>query len=245
MIAQRRAYLKNPADNSDVVATQSSESVLPTQTKFTFRGDYAADSLEGLLLSAHPHTLFVGIPAPAVTLRDVLDAAYDPPRTYFDHYFNEGLAPAPHIQTLLEKPGHRLVCALAVNGKLDSIPLLGRISASTRVSTQSPHSHAFISHLIPEYCSPLGKAKYYFIGVVAPSLIWRLQSLYLAEEAGNQVGKLYGEWSTKFGSNKTAIDYRAPDINLTLEAITPRMAMESMNSERLEMYLKVFASFYS
>lgn len=242
MIAQRRAYLDDPAHMVDESTAPSSEPPEPTQPKFSFRGNHTAESLEGMLLSAHPHTLYVGITAPAVTLRDILDANYDPPRTYFAHYFTEGLAPADHLQTLLENVSHRLVCTFAVNGKLDGIPLLSRNAASVGASAVKTHNHAFISHLIPEYCSPLGKAKYYFIGVVAPSLIWRLQSLYLAEEASDRVGELYGEWTTKYGNHQQDDDatYRTPDVNLSLEAITPRMAMECMNSERLEMYTKTF-----
>ena len=220
----------------DETTVQSSQAWVPPQPKFSFRGNHTAESLEGMLLSAHPHTLYVGVPAPAITLRDILDADYDPPRTFFDHYLIEGLAPAEHLQTILEDSSHKLVCTLAVNGKLDGIPLLSRIAVSPGNLAKKTHNHAFMSHLIPEFCSPLGKAKYYFIGVVAPSLIWRLQSLYLAKEASDRVGTLYGEWITKYGKRCDDILSFTPDVNLSLEAITPRMAMECINSERLEMY---------
>ena len=237
MIVQRSAYLADLSNNG-----QGSSS-LPTETlmdglkkcKFSVRGSHTADSLEEMVISAHPYTLYIGISAPTVTLTDVLDTVHDPPRTYFEHYLIEGLAPSSHLYSLLDKADHRLICTLAVNGRLDGLPLLSRIPSMSTNCARKPHNHSFITYLIPEYCTPLGKAKYYYIGVVAPTLIWRMQSLYLAEEASSHIRKLYDNWMKNNSISRNSSEYGGPDVNLILESITPRMAMENMNNERLEM----------
>ena len=41
--------------------------------------------------------------------------------------------------------------------------------------------------MAPEFCRVLGKSKWYFCGLVAPSVVWRVSSLALSVEARDSV----------------------------------------------------------
>eukprot|EP01034_Spumella_vulgaris_P022615 gene22615-28752_t len=49
------------------------------------------------------------------------------------------------------------------------------------------HSHSNAIYLIPDFCRPIGRVKWLTVGFVAPSIIWRIQSLLHSVEARNVV----------------------------------------------------------
>ena len=163
------------------------------------------------------------------------------PKTFYEHYCAEGLVPQEHLDRLARDDTHRMACALAVSGRLDGTQLLGRVtdsavaSAAAAAGETAPrlHRHNTTSHLIPEYCLPLGRAKHYYTGLVAPGLLWRVQSLLLAHETGEHCQRLYREWQL---SHCAPLDAPAampmPSLAALLEAITPRMCLELIDSER-------------
>ena len=74
------------------------------------------------------------------------------------------------------------------------------------------HRHALRTSLIPEFCRPLGKAKWMFVGLVAPAVIWRVQSLLIAVEVRSAVDHLLGSFHAQSGQGpggESATDGRA------------------------------------
>jgi hypothetical protein len=57
------------------------------------------------------------------------------------------------------------------------------------------HSHALDVMLAPEFCRVIGEARWYFCGLSAPSVVWRIQSLLLAIEAREVVVQLMDTFS--------------------------------------------------
>ena len=49
------------------------------------------------------------------------------------------------------------------------------------------HTHADSIMMAPEFCRVLGEGKWYFCGLVAPSVVWRVSSLALSVEARDSV----------------------------------------------------------
>ena len=104
--------------------------------------------------------------------------------------------------------------------------------------------------MAPEFCRVVGEAKWFFCGLVAPSVIWRMQSLVLAEEARSAVMVLMDAAPTvgksqeeimivnevtelaKMTGVASSVPIVLPSSLIMLEAITPRMAGERLNSER-------------
>ena len=87
-----------------------------------------------------------------------------------------------------------LVKVRGLVGCLSFVPLLGRTHHRVifegrprkdyqmrQVLTGVNHHHA-ISYFHPAHCEVLGKVEWYFVGLFAPSVLWRLQSLLLAAE---------------------------------------------------------------
>lgn len=57
------------------------------------------------------------------------------------------------------------------------------------------HSHALEVMLAPEFCRVIGEARWYYCGLSAPSVVWRIQSLLLAVEAREVVVQLMDDFS--------------------------------------------------
>jgi hypothetical protein len=170
------------------------------------------------------------------SLHSVLDKAVDPDKTFFEYYTSENLAALDILKELYEDSTHTLLTALPVSGKMDATSMLLPATKGKNLEHAKPHRHSITSHLIPEFCSPLGKAKYYYIGMTAPCLVWRLQSLFLAQEAATHTKRLYKEWQV---ANHQDVETHHTEVvlgaHLMLTAITPRMTLENINSERYEM----------
>ena len=62
----------------------------------------------------------------------------------------------------------------------------GRVSQKLN-NAHKDHIHAVDVMLAPEFCRVIGEARWYFCGLSAPSVIWRVQSLLLAVEARDVV----------------------------------------------------------
>lgn len=58
------------------------------------------------------------------------------------------------------------------------------------------HTHAAINMLIPEFIRVIGEAKWFYCGLAAPSVMWRVQSLLLAVEARKEILDLVDSFST-------------------------------------------------
>ena len=112
------------------------------------------------------------------------------------------------------------------------------------------HTHSDSIMMAPEFCRVVGEAKWFFCGLVAPSVIWRMQSLVLAEEARSALMVLMDVAPTvgrsqeeimianevtelaKMTGVASSVPIVLPSSLIMLEAITPRMAGERLNSER-------------
>lgn len=206
-----------------------------------YRGPRSAKSLEGTVFFLAPHRLFIGLcpfNGEEVTINDVMDPKAAVPKTFLEHYLEEGSIPPDVLQGYSADPNHRMIRCMGISGKLNGVRLLNRI---TSAHDNKVHRHAYVIHLIPEYCSMMGNALYYYVGLAAPCFAWRLKSLLLAQEARDHTWRLYKEYALAEGS--LADSLQLPSIDMVLEAITPRMCLEIMDSERLELVGDSFLKF--
>eukprot|EP00595_Chromulina_sp_UTEXLB2642_P000948 CAMPEP_0196763732 /NCGR_PEP_ID=MMETSP1095-20130614/4626_1 /TAXON_ID=96789 ORGANISM="Chromulina nebulosa, Strain UTEXLB2642" /NCGR_SAMPLE_ID=MMETSP1095 /ASSEMBLY_ACC=CAM_ASM_000446 /LENGTH=1704 /DNA_ID=CAMNT_0042117539 /DNA_START=96 /DNA_END=5207 /DNA_ORIENTATION=+ len=133
------------------------------------------------------------------------------------------------------------------------IPLLEKKSNS-----KAPHSshHEKIYTSSRASCIILGHSKYFFLGLIAPSIIWRITSLLLAEEARSYLTSLFDKSfsyeiskcnnlsvDVLFNKNKSEDTLSIPSNNTILESITPRRCNEHINFERLEFIGDTFLKF--
>jgi hypothetical protein len=254
MIIQKQRYIEQGAMlNSKLSVNGEGDK----RFKNVYRGPYTPESLQGMVLSIAPHSLYIGVKSEKrKTLMSVMNPATDDTKTFYDHFIKEGSTPRADLDRIVADPTQHLVRALAVNGKLDAAALLGRVLYAPGDDNMSPdnnridssvtcklHRHSYMSYLLPEFCTPLGRAEYYFTGLIAPCLMWRVQSIFSAIELRTSVGELYREWKlTHPGLNMleddldvTSSSSMVPGIMAHLEASTPRMCVELIDSERLEM----------
>jgi endoribonuclease Dicer len=155
-----------------------------------------------------------------VTLKDVMK----PGTTYLQHLIAKSAYPAERLQMMSKLETHRLIGVTSVVGKFSAENLLSVVE-----HIEVNHSHTpTVSHLLPEACTVLGPLRYYCLGLMLPSVLWRLQSCFLADECLR-----YVEFCAENKEESSAkITY--PSIPMILEALTPRMAHEIFDSERLE-----------
>ena len=235
----------------DYVSPIVDEDILPTP-KLRYRGDHTVVMLHEMLIATTPHNLYVGLPLrereKCCCLTDSMDKDSANTKTFFDHYRDSNLLSHDDLQNLVARSRFKMARVLAVNGKLDTLPMLARLTNVKEEMARKPHHHSFISHLPPDYCVILGLARYYYIGIVAPSCVWRLLSLILAAEATAFVRNLSQKHFVPSSlsppaDSKAVYFHLTPSLSIMLDAITPRMCMESMDSERLEMLGDSFMKF--
>jgi hypothetical protein len=98
-----------------------------------------------------------------------------------------------------------------------------------------------VNHVLPHSCTPLGRARWHYVKIFYPSVVTRLKSLLLAEEARACVLTLMPVSSSSYSNSDVTSQttphhhhrhHRLPTVNEILQAITPRAAEESINSER-------------
>lgn len=98
-----------------------------------------------------------------------------------------------------------------------------------------------VNHVLPHSCTPLGRARWHYVSIFYPSVVTRLKSLLLAEEARACVLTLMPVSSSSYSNSDVTSKstshhhdrhHRLPTVNEILQAITPRAAKESIISER-------------
>lgn len=67
--------------------------------------------------------------------------------------------------------------------RLSLIQILRNTQSESYAS--AAHNHTSITHLLPSQCKLLGRGRWFFCGLVVPSITWRVQSLLLSIEARN------------------------------------------------------------
>lgn len=173
------------------------------------------------------------------------------------------------LAALAQKPNYHLISVVGIAGKLTLICLLKNPFAGLNEGMalqqirRKAHSHATPIYIIPELSQAIGKCKWYAVGLVFPSVAWRLKSLLLAFEVRGRILQsilAYDRRSVKNNKNeyeitdshesanakftdalkmtqqeKLNLPFSFPNLSIMLEAITPRCITELIDSERLEM----------
>jgi dsRNA-specific ribonuclease len=214
------------------------------------------------------------------------------PVTYLQIHLKRYPMYKKEILALANNSDHYLIKAVSMIGKLTLHPLLTK-TANRYVKPQNfktnyltgnvvscigikerrrkYHCHASVQYLIPQFCQVLGKCKWYAVGLVVPSLVWRLEALLLAVEARKTLLKAIVNYDNRLLSIKKkgllseqeqnknggifdqichpemmiktsrngeiSIDqlpFTFPNASLMLEALSPRLVGEMIDSERLE-----------
>jgi dsRNA-specific ribonuclease len=173
------------------------------------------------------------VAAPESSTAETTDSPIKPkkvPVTFEEYYRSKKIIPEECLDRLVKKPNYTFLSCFQVTR---SITLELMLLPSGLIS-KVKHPHIGKSELLPEFCVILGEAKWFFAGILLSSLLWRVQSLVLAYESSqflhNLIKEAYlsrPEISQHLADNPVAID-------VTLESLTVRMALESMNNERLE-----------
>jgi len=178
--------------------------------------------------------------------------------TYLQYYLSKGRLTMERADAMRESNSHELIRAMGVNMRLSLIQILRNTQSESYAS--AAHNHTSITHLLPSQCKLLGRGRWFFCGLVVPSITWRVQSLLLSIEARNVLsqklslkqnlsGSLFQKMkesirkqtscsgSSFFGVNDVQISNSTtalPSANMMLAALTPRLALEIHDSERLE-----------
>jgi hypothetical protein len=83
--------------------------------------------------------------------------------------------------------GHALIRAAAVPARLSLVQILKNTPPGAFSS--GAHSHTAITHLLPAQCKALGHSKWFFCGLIYPSIMWRVQGLLVSMEVRNMLGR--------------------------------------------------------
>ena len=130
----------------------------------------------------------------------------------------------PLLTQLADRRDHSLMAAFQLSLREDRSCLL---VAGKKTKDKDP------LHLVPELCRAVGRAKWYYFGKLLPSLLYRLQSLLLVEEARRFL--FSGSARSGVGSCGAVgvVEHPVlPSLELMLEALTPKLCYEPFNSER-------------
>lgn len=227
-------FLMNAADQAQEMISnllQERQCVSEGKSKPRYELFQARDAAQLLgKVVCHRHG-FLSLPieeGEKLTIRDNLMLKNGNSITYAEYYLSKGLASAEAVKGMVESPSHHLLSAIGVPGNFIVENFLGCTENTANYSRLST-----IAHLIPETCEIIGNARDYFLSISMPAILWRAQSMQLAKECLAEVHNLYmrSEWGA------TACDFDSgcinPSISLILEAITPRMCQENIDSERV------------
>eukprot|EP00602_Paraphysomonas_sp_CaronLab_P011866 CAMPEP_0185040496 /NCGR_PEP_ID=MMETSP1103-20130426/38629_1 /TAXON_ID=36769 /ORGANISM="Paraphysomonas bandaiensis, Strain Caron Lab Isolate" /LENGTH=695 /DNA_ID=CAMNT_0027579821 /DNA_START=89 /DNA_END=2176 /DNA_ORIENTATION=+ len=213
------------------------------------------ESLTNVLFSRGYNRIYIGIndPHELKSLCDVMKSTTAGskcmPVTFKEHYLSKNRISPSEVARIESDPSHRLVHAASVSGRLSLVQVLDKVVTENIIDQE--HSHVSIQHLLPEQCVVLGDALWFLVGQVAPSMMWRVMSLLLALEARDHIMATlplpvplhiiqsavdmdYPKESTCACENYRNV--RLPSPKLVLEALTPRMTKEVLDSERLEFF---------
>ena len=83
--------------------------------------------------------------------------------------------------------GHTLIRAAGVPARLSLIQILNHTQSEPIAAIA--HDHTSTTHLLPAQCKILGRGRWFFCGLILPSIAWRVQSLLLAMEVKHVVFK--------------------------------------------------------
>jgi dsRNA-specific ribonuclease/ERCC4-related helicase len=189
--------------------------------------------------------------------------------TFQEYYLGKGLvtwseiekmtsqqqtSPSPSSTSSLSSPQLPLIKAASLAGRLSLVQILDQVVSTSEI-IEEKHSHTVVSHLLPQHCHIIGEVKWMMIGLVAPSMIWRIQSLLLAVEAREKIRQLmppkesletiprcpyFAPSPVSSGDrnptsqSQSSSEYQLPSPSLMLKALTPRLTQEILDSERLE-----------
>lgn len=78
---------------------------------------------------------------------------------------------------------HELIRATGVTARLSLVQILqNSVDVNSITSAPSVHNHSSSTHLLPSQCKALGRSRWYYCGLIQPTIIWKLQGLLLAME---------------------------------------------------------------
>jgi hypothetical protein len=195
------------------------------------------ENLVGKIISQSP--MVISSPFPEgyvqkrVTLRDVMGKMKGKASTFFEFYLAKELIPVEDLKAMRDNSSHQLLPVYGVPGRGAAENLLHEINADTA----GQHLHRpTVTYMLPELCFSLGSLIDYNIGTMVPGLMWRVQSLFLAKECLDYIHLLSRQVDTEdIHLPQQQLELQFPNLELMLEAMTPRMAREAFDSERIEM----------
>jgi hypothetical protein len=135
------------------------------------------------------------------------------PLTYYTHLTTSNDALKPLLSHLANDSQHRMLLVHEINRSASPVSLLG---FNNRKAERTP------THVVPELCSVMGDGMWYYFSQLVPSVVYRVQSLLLASEARDFL----------FSNSCNTNNYKLPSLPLLLSALTPKMCLEGIDSER-------------
>jgi len=171
----------------------------------------------------------------------------------FADYF---LSKRPHLADAIVRakldPEHHLVAMNSISTKVAHRNLLTTMQDDTRELPGWKNRNSVFSnkpervHFMPEQCRPIGYGHWFYMMKVLPSVVHRVQSVELAVEARNLVFRSARRVCMAEPTLSTQVishpQERYVRLLTFLEAMTPKMSLESFDSER---YLQQLFSYHS
>lgn len=180
-------------------------------------------------------------------------------RSFLEHFKMKRLVAESELEELARNADHRLTQSLMISPINSHFQLVDRVDCgyddlqslpldNDDAPKNSNHKkiRESICHLIPEYCVSLGRSAWYYMGMLSPAIIYRIQGHMLSYELKVQFENLplSADRSEDGPLSQYPFPINAP-ICLIQEALTARMAHDSFDSERLEWLGDIFLKFAS
>lgn len=244
-----REWLKNAADEAQFLVNSLVQQGSNTNISSNILGTYFQKEFasQRLIVSHLPGIFSVPVAENPRKLTDVMMERKGKKITYLEYFLQKGRLTEERLNELLHDKNFELMPVKGVRIKCSAENLFSLPNSSEELSSPSssdstqsqitPQEDEEVNHLVPELCTIIGSLRSYCAGVLFPCILWRIQSVFLAQECIRDICKLFNEKEDAHGllGKRKIEEVRLPHPMLMLEAITPRMALETLNCERLEM----------
>ena len=231
-------WLKRAADEAQLLVNNLIKHARQTPSEDSRMSTHYRKEItsEGVIVSHHYGLFSVPVPEEPKKLTDVMMEIRGKRIEYHEYFLRKGKITEERINELHRDSSFELMPVRGVHIKCSAENLLTPPNREIDTSC-SVRNVDGVRYLLPEMCFEIGSLHHYSCGILFPCIIWRVQSVFIAHECLRDIHRLFdrnreGSSSMKACSQK---ELRIPSLTLILEAITPRMALETIDCERLEM----------
>lgn len=234
-----RGWLRHAADEAQLLVNNLIKHALRTPSDDNRLGTYYSKDLasEGVIVSHHYGLFSVPVPEKPKKLTDVMMEIRGKRIEYHEYYLKKQKLTEERINELHRDSRFELMPARGVPIKCSAVNLLASPDFENEVSSLPREEDDNVKYLIPEACYEIGLLRHYSTGILFPCIIWRVQSVFITQDCLSDLRLLFNQnnQSSRVMGTRPEEGPQLPPLTLLLEAMTPRLAHESIDCERLEM----------